>query len=70
MCTFYLLLQLVNIRYLSTRAKLLLIILAGISLGMLTAGVVLRQRRRRYRPITSSLGRQDTFQQSESEVVN
>lgn len=57
--------QLVNIKYLSTRAKLLLIILAGISLGMLTAGVVLRQRRRRYRPITSSLGRQDTFQQSE-----
>ena len=54
-------------RQLSSRTRFLLVILAGLSLTVLATGVILRQRRRRYRaisPLSESLRRQDTFQQS------
>ncbi len=54
------------IQNLSSRTKLLLLLVAGVSLGMLATGVVLRQRRRRYRAkslahVGGALGRQNTF---------
>lgn len=50
----------------STRTKLILLSLAGLSLSVLAAGVILRQRRRRYKSVLSverksKMNRMDTF---------
>ena len=72
------LIQIRCIQNLSSRTKLLLLLVAGVSLSMLATGVVLRQRRRRYKAkslahVGGALGRQNTTlvsRNSESASLN